>query len=65
MQIRRHLERLNDFEYIALRGGRNGVAIKYELLVDVDEENEGWKVGLIDVKKLRRKQQNKGGKDKK
>jgi len=65
MQIRRHLERLNDFEYISLRGGRNGVAIKYELLVDVDEENEGWKVGLIDVEKLRRKQQNKGGKDKK
>jgi len=65
MQIRRHLERLHDFEYITLRGGRNGVAIKYELLVDVDEENEGWKVGLIDVEKLRRKSQNRGGKDKK
>jgi hypothetical protein len=65
MQIRRHLERLNDFEYIALRGGRNGVAIKYELLVDVDEENTAWKVGLIDVKKLHRKQQGKDGKGKK
>ncbi|MCF6312419.1 MAG: CHC2 zinc finger domain-containing protein [Verrucomicrobiales bacterium] len=64
-QIRRHLERLNDFEYIALRGGRNGVAIKYELLVDVDEESEGWKVGLINVEKLRRKQQGKDRKDKK
>jgi len=61
MQIRRHLERLNDFEYIALRGGRNGVAVKYELLVGVDGENEGWQVGLIDVAKLRRKQGVKGG----
>jgi hypothetical protein len=54
-QIRRHLERLIELEYISTRGGRNGVRIKYELLTDAKEDRTGYLVGLIDVKSLRRK----------
>ena len=55
MQIRRHLDRLVELEYVHLRSGRNGTVMQYELLTDVGEENIGYHVGLIDVKKLRRK----------
>lgn len=55
MQIRRHLDRLVELEYVHLRSGRNGTTLQYELLTDVDEESIGYHVGLIDVKKLRRK----------
>lgn len=54
-QIRRHLERLLELEYIATRGGRNGVQMKYELLTDAEEDGTGFHVGLIDVAKLRKK----------
>lgn len=54
-QIRRHLERLIELEYISTRGGRNGVQIKYELLTDAKEDRTGYLVGLIDMKSLRRK----------
>jgi len=54
-QIRRHLERLIELEYISTRGGRNGVLIKYELLIDPKEDRTGYLVGLIDVESLRRK----------
>ena len=56
MQIRRHLERLLELEYLAVRGGRNGVAIKYELLTDADEKPDTYHVGLLDVEKLRAKE---------
>ena len=52
MQIRRHLERLTDFEFVAIRHGRNGVAIQYELLIDADTEADIYHIGLIDPKKL-------------
>ena len=55
MQIRRHLERLCDLEYIAQRGGRNGIQIKYELLTDANESAKSYHVGLLDVAKLRNK----------
>jgi len=60
MQIRRHLERLIELEYITIRGGRNGIAMKHELLVDAQEEKEGYTVGLIDVKKLKKLEKKKG-----
>jgi hypothetical protein len=49
------LERLNELEYISTRGGRNGVQMKYELLIDPKEDRTGYLVGLIDVAKLRKK----------
>ena len=55
MQIRRHLERLLELEYLAVRGGRNGVALKYELLTEADEKPNTYHVGLLDVEKLKAK----------
>ncbi len=54
MQIRRHLERLIELEYLAVRGGRNGITLKHELLVDVNEAKAAYTVGLIDVAQLRK-----------
>jgi hypothetical protein len=54
-QIRRHLDRLADLEYVAIRHGRNGIALQYELLVDADEKADGFAVGLLDPAKLRKK----------
>ena len=54
-QIRRHLDRLADLEYVAVRHGRNGIALQYELLIDASAEADGFAVGLIDPAKLRKK----------
>jgi DNA primase len=56
MQIRRHLERLLELEYLAVRGGRNGVALKYELLTDAEEKPDVYHVGLLDIEKLKAKE---------
>jgi len=56
MQIRRHLERLLDLEHLAVRGGRNGTALKYELLTEAEAETGAYHIGLIDVAELRKKQ---------
>ena len=53
MQIRRHLERLLDLEYLTTRGGRNGVAMKYEFLGDLETGADGYQVGLLDLSKLK------------
>jgi DNA primase len=53
MQVRRHLERLQELEHVTTRGGRNGLTIKYELLTDVNESAESYHVGLMDIAKLR------------
>ena len=55
MQIKRHLERLAELEYIASRHGRNGAAFHYELLVDANEAQGVWRVGLLNLEKLRKK----------
>lgn len=55
MQVRRHLERLVELEYVGVRGGRNGVAMKYELLVDANEKSDGYRVGLVDTASLKPK----------
>jgi DNA primase len=53
MQVKRHLDRLLELEYISTRGGRNGIAMKYEFLGDLKEESGTYHVGLIDPKKLK------------
>ena len=54
-QVRTHLERLERMEYVHRRTGKQGSLCKYELLIDTNEAAKTWQVGLIDVKKLRRK----------
>ena len=58
-QVRRHLELLEQMEYIARRGGRQGKACLHELLVDADEASGLFHIGLIDTDELRRKQDEK------
>ena len=53
-QIRRHLDQLADLEYVAIRHGRNGLALQYELLIEATAEADGFAVGLLDPKKLRK-----------
>jgi len=52
-QVRCHLERLRDLEYIAARYGRPGAAFQYELLTDCQEHAAAASIGLLDVEKLR------------
>jgi hypothetical protein len=52
-QVRFHLERLRDLEYIAARYGRPGSAFQYELLTDCREPRQPAVIGLLDVEKLR------------
>ncbi|OQW96205.1 MAG: hypothetical protein BWK77_05890 [Verrucomicrobia bacterium A1] len=52
-QVKRHLLRLQELEYIAPRFGRMGAVLKYELLIDADEPGETAHIGLLDVAKLR------------
>jgi hypothetical protein len=51
-QVRAHLERLRDIEYITARYGRPGSAYQYELLADPFDATEGDPVGLLDPDKL-------------
>ena len=51
-QIRRHLERLSDLEYVAIRHGCNGISLQYELLIDAGARPDAFHIGLIDPKKL-------------
>ena len=55
-QVRAHLERLREMEYITARTGKMGSAFQYELLSDVNEEAENTLTGLIDVKQLKLRQ---------
>jgi DNA primase len=52
-QVRAHLERLRDLEYIAARYGRPGSAFQYELLIDPQTDGGTDRVGLLDPEKLR------------
>jgi len=56
-QIRLHLERLRELEYIAARSGRSGSAFQYELLTDCNEPAGTHHIGLLDVEKLRLRRQ--------
>jgi DNA primase len=51
-QVRVHLERLHELEYIIPRGGRNGIRFEYGVLVDPDNADGLAHIGLIDPEKL-------------
>jgi len=55
-QIRAHLERLRELEYIETRYGRPGSSYQYELLTDCRETTDKAHIGLLDVEKLRVRQ---------
>ncbi len=61
-QVREHLERLREFEYVAARSGRAGSPFQYELLSDCNEAHQFDHIGLLDVKKLKVRQQPVGKK---
>ena len=52
-QVRVHLVKLEAFEYVARRWGRQGQGCAYELLTDVNEPDNVWHISLLDVEKLR------------
>lgn len=51
-QVRLHLDRLVDLEYLGTRAGRMGAPFAYELLVAQSGEDGGWHIGLIETDKL-------------
>ena len=53
-QVRVHLERLVELEYLAVRHGRLGSQFVYEILFDLDVPEAVAHVGLLDVGQLRR-----------
>ena len=52
-QVRVHLERLVELEYLAVRHGRLGSQFVYEVLFDLDAPENVAHVGLLDVGTLR------------
>lgn len=54
-QIRLHLQRLEELEYIQRRHGRHGISCVYELMIDCREPEGIAHVGLLDLGQLRRK----------
>jgi len=60
-QVRVHLERLHELEYILPRGGRNGVRFEYSLALDPRLKDRLVHIGLIDTKRLRRQPDGKKG----
>jgi DNA primase len=52
-QVRVHLQRLEELEYVARRFGRQGASCLYELLLPVEIEDGPYFIGLLDVEKLR------------
>jgi hypothetical protein len=52
-QVRVHLERLVELEYLAVRHGRLGSQFVYEVLFDLDAPDAVAHVGLLDVAKLK------------
>jgi hypothetical protein len=53
-QLRVHLDRLVDFEYVLAHRGRQGQGYVYELLYDGDLDQRKHLTGLIDVENLRK-----------
>jgi DNA primase len=51
-QVRVHLERLVELEYLNTRSGRMGSPFAYELVVEQSTEQDGWHIGLLDVATL-------------
>ena len=55
-QVRIHMTRLESLEYVCRQWGRQGKQCAYELLVDVNEPDNTWHIGLLDVAGLRGKE---------
>jgi hypothetical protein len=53
-QIKLHLDRLQEHEYLATRTGSFGRAFEYELIVDVQGRAQAATVGLLDLAKLKK-----------
>jgi DNA primase len=53
-QVRVHLERLVELEYLAIRCGRMGGPFQYELLIEIDAPENIAHIGFIDVEELRK-----------
>ena len=53
-QVRTHLERLLELEYLELRHGRLGSSFVYELMIDADAPEAVAHIGLIDVAELKK-----------
>jgi hypothetical protein len=51
-QIRVHLGKLEELEYVARRWGRQGISTSYELLTDANESDNVWHIGLLDAATL-------------
>lgn len=51
-QVRVHLERLHELEYIIPRNGRNGIRFEYGLLIDPKTSDGLAHIGLIDPSQL-------------
>ena len=51
-QVRAHIQRLEDLEYIAKKWGRHGSTHVYELLIDCHEPEGVWRVGLSEPGEL-------------
>ena len=51
-QVRTHIQKLEDLEYIVRRHGSHGVSCVYELLIDCREPEGSWHVGLIEPDSL-------------
>jgi DNA primase catalytic core len=54
-QLRVHLDRLAEQEYVAVRCGRMGSQFVYELLIDADADPQSAHIALIDVEELRKR----------
>ena len=52
-QVRLHLQRLEELEYIQKRHGRNGIVCVYELMVDSSEPEGIAHVGLLELDQLK------------
>jgi hypothetical protein len=51
-QIKRHIFRLQELEYIVARTGRMGATMRYQLLIDLNQKTDTNQIGLLDVTKL-------------
>jgi hypothetical protein len=55
-QVRVHLYKLESLDYVSRRYGRQGTSCAYELLLDANEPEDAWHIGLIDVDQLRKRE---------
>jgi hypothetical protein len=63
-QIRIHMARLIELEYVLVHHGRNGQQYRYELVWNGEgQDGRPFVLGLVDVAKLRRQEAEKAGKD--